>query len=494
MAWFTQEYRSTELNAPPFSGQVGSAIVPPNACLVDGWGTIVSCSSITRSGATATFTVSAADGLKVLKTGMVLTFAGATGGDASLYNITAAITMTSATTGTYTMAGTPSANATGTLTASTYLPITSITRGGTGNLTATVTLAYPNPTILTGYYFTVSGCTGTGNAQYNGTFQVTYVDPTHFTYQMASDPGASASGAPVYAKAPLQWVRPWSAGTNAQTWQSQATLGSAGEAYTNCPVQMIDNGATAGGAKEAQVYCAEVMTADQTVNNGGGAGSGQCPTTAQYANGLCFRKSTTADTTQRAWTIIGDEKKFRFVATTGDIGIGYEFSFGYMESTKPNDLYNTFISAGATFNNATSVSGGSVAAAFGFAPATTTPLFILRDYSGSGSAVPALLCFPGVTASAAMASSAASGAFMGANANGPDNGYYFSPFAVMGSTTALRGRISGFYMPHHLNAFATGDIVPNPTNLASTKLRILSLQSGASLTGQMAYDMFGPWT
>jgi hypothetical protein len=243
MTYFVQVYKSTDLNSPPLSGQTNSSIVVLNACLVDGYSGSVSITGITRSSQTATATVSAADGLK-LKTGQILTISGA---NESEYNGSFSITVASTTTFTYTVTGTPATPATGTIIGTLKLPITSITRGGTGNLTATLTMPNANATLISGNWITVDGCTSTGAAQFNGTFQITVTSSTVFTYQMASDPGANATVTSAsYYKAGLQWTRPFSAGTNAQTYKSAATLGANAEAYVPRYIQVIDNGATAG--------------------------------------------------------------------------------------------------------------------------------------------------------------------------------------------------------------------------------------------------------
>jgi RHS repeat-associated protein len=73
--------------------------------------------------------------------------------------------------------------------AMTVKTVSSITRGGTGNLTATATVTSHG--YSTGDTVSISGAT---QAAYNGTFAVKVVDGNTFTYKIASDPGASASG------------------------------------------------------------------------------------------------------------------------------------------------------------------------------------------------------------------------------------------------------------------------------------------------------------
>ena len=77
--------------------------------------------------------------------------------------------------------------------------VTSITRVTT---TATLTLTAAFEGLKTGQTVTISGATP---AQYNGTFVITRTSSTVFTYTMASDPGASASGT-ILALLPIEIV------------------------------------------------------------------------------------------------------------------------------------------------------------------------------------------------------------------------------------------------------------------------------------------------
>ena len=398
MTNFVQVYKSTDVNAPTLTGQVGSLITVLNKCLVDGY-----------------------------------------------------------TTGT----------------------VTSITRGGAGNLTATVTLNSADGTLVTGNYVVISGCTGTGNAQFNGTFQITVTSTTTFTYTMASDPGANASGSPVYAKAPLGWARPFSAGTNAQTYRSADT--SSNRFY----LQVVDNAVTTGGAKEANVYGAEVMSADQTVT------SGRFPTSAQLTNGLGLRKSTTADSTARAWTLLGDDRTFYFVPNSGDNAgtCNQGFGFGYFIPFRPGDSYNTFIAGNGAFSNA---SNPSITNGLGsiYLPNTTYGInfFIPRLYNQIGTAVAGEII--GMTSTSPYTVGALN---LVLYPNAPDQGLYVQSILVSDGAQQFRGRIPGLYGPLCNNPFNLYDEVTGVTGLSGVTLVCVPVSS-AGTAGQFLVDKFGPWT
>jgi hypothetical protein len=76
--------------------------------------------------------------------------------------------------------------------------ISSLTRGGSGNLTATGTLAAHG--YATGDRINIRGASP---AQYNGDFYITAMGTNTFTYTMAADPGANATGTLVANKGPI---------------------------------------------------------------------------------------------------------------------------------------------------------------------------------------------------------------------------------------------------------------------------------------------------
>jgi hypothetical protein len=99
-------YKSSDLGAPPLSGQIGSLITFLDAVLQNGYGT-VNVSSIVRTSATATVTTASAHGLS---TGDSTLIAGATQAE---YNGEFVVTVISPTVFTITVANSPATPATG---------------------------------------------------------------------------------------------------------------------------------------------------------------------------------------------------------------------------------------------------------------------------------------------------------------------------------------------------------------------------------------------
>jgi hypothetical protein len=464
---YVQFYKSTDQGMPPLSGQSNSLITLLNAILVDGPGfTGVSVTGVTRVGTTATATVSATNGLR-LRTGMWITISGAS--DAT-YNGTFQITVASTTTFTYTMGGTPAASpAVGTILMAATMPVSTITKSGT---TATVTLTNADSSLVTGHYVVIAGAS---DALYNGTFAITWVSPTSFTYTMTGTPAANASGTLVYSRAGLQWTRPFAAGANSQTYRSADA--SSNKFY----LQIIDNAATAGGAKEAQIYGAEVMSADQTVT------SGRFPTVAQFTNGLVIRKSTTADSTVREWTLWGDDRTFYLVTSTGDAGNtnNHSLGFGHFISNKSGDGFNTFVCGGVTFNNATTTQLMNIVYAITSAPSATGGMFAPRAYSQLGTSAALQLGHLVQSSPASLTS------YM-TYPNPPDNGFYCMQAMMQDSVNTFRGRFPGMYFGLHQTPFNHYDQITGVTGLSGITLTTVTVSSGSNV-GQWYVDTFGPW-
>jgi hypothetical protein len=358
--------------------------------------------------------------------------------------------------------------------------ITSITN--TSSTVATAVLTTADPTLVTGQWVTIASATGTNAAQYNGTWQITVISTTSFSY-VTSGLTTTATGSPTYNKAPLGWAHPFSAGTHSQSYRSADT--SSNRFY----LQIDDNGARTGAGREISFYGAEVMSANDTVT------SGQFPTAVQFANGYGMRKSTTADSTARAWTLIGDDRTFYWIPNSGDsVGSALQpMGFGYFIPFKSGDAYNTFVLGNAAFiasSNPAYLNGISMCYLSGTPGANG--LSIARLYTQTGSAVAASM-----TGYSAVAPGGASPPGSNSNValaypNPPDSGMYCAQMLVLDGTASLRGRMPGLYQPLHFVPFQNYDQITGVTGLSGVTLTALTLSSDTTV-GQVLVDTFGPW-
>lgn len=346
--------------------------------------------------------------------------------------------------------------------------VTSITRSSG---TATVTIA-SNTTLRTGDWITISGA---NESDYNGTFQITVTGATTFTYAVANAPSTPATGTILYKKAGLGWTTEYT-GTNKRVYRPP-------DVTTNRYYLRVDDSTTVGNVREAWVRGYVTMSDVDT-------GTEPFPTVAQATNGMSWPKSSSADSTARAWRLIGDGRTFYIVIDNGIIPQIY--GFGHFFSYKGGDAYNTFL-AGTTFSNWTTYNSGSAGQyVTGFCQnvswgATSVQsnlyggIYVPRSYTQLGSPVQV-------------------SPFYGRNPgnfyqglgypesgmpypNGPDSGLWLAPVFLadhQSSTFNVRGRFPGLYTHlHNSIPCSVGDIVTGVVGMTGKTL--------------IAYDHYGYW-
>jgi hypothetical protein len=337
---------------------------------------------------------------------------------------------------------------------------------------------------------------GANEVDYNGTFQIIVVNSTTFTYLVANSPSTPATGTILYVKAGLGWTKPFAAGTNSQTYRSADITSN--QFY----LQVIDNGATAGGGREAQVYGAEVMVADQAVN------VGRFPTAVQMPSGVCWEKSSTADSSTRGWYLAGDDKTFYFWHTSSTnisnsgMNNARTFGFGHFIPYKSDDAFNTFIVGDNAFPGAVALSNLNsfgLSMSYGYNGVLITgSLYAPRSYTQIGSAVNLNTFGTGYSTSAPTigAVGGPSSGLIG-YPNIPDAGVYVVPFTAWETGINARGRFPGLYAPTFSGiTWSQGDrfVINNPSPM-SCVLQYTSSQVTTNSTywGTFLVDIFGPW-
>lgn len=235
-----------------------------------------------------------------------------------------------------------------------------------------------------------------------------------------------------------------------------------------------DNGAGAGGAKEARMTGYETLSAVAT-------GTGPFPTAAQGVGGVAMvvcRKSTTADgTNARAWTVIADSSTFYLFVLTTDVASTYfAFSFGDFYSLKSTtDSYRCYIAGRSTENDGTAaVEKLDVLTALNTG---TGGHFIPRISGGTGTSILAGKHGDAIKGSAT--------ALLGTTIypNTPDNGLYVSPvWIVEAATSTVRGRLRGFYQVNHAVAnFSDGQTFTGAGDYAGKSFLVLKSSGNAGV-------------
>jgi len=416
-------YRSTDANAPILTASPGSVVALLNACLVNGYGSVKATATITSSGTTVanndTITI---DGVtytwKTALTpaaGEVLIGASAA---TNLSNLAAAIGQWG-TSGTNYGAGTTlQTNVQVTALTTTVLTLTAL-KGGTGGNSIAISKSAAN--------ITLSGATLAGGSGTDTTASLGWTAP--FT---------TANGAAYRAAAGLRMY-----------------------------VQVLDNASGTGLSRDALTYGWETMSAWNT-------GTGEFPTTAQVATvGAVIRKcGATADSTNKPWFLIGDDRTFYLFILTGDsAGVYVGYSFGEFYSYVASDPFKCqiqgFTSSGTaaiTTNHPFGLVFCNVNSGIGAGNA-----YLPRNYSGLGASTAFLkLGDAGLLPSIANNAGANTPGNLGFP-NPSDGGLYLCPLRMVdGSTPAttvsgtinLRGRMRGLYQICHAASFyADGDTV-----------------------------------
>jgi hypothetical protein len=262
------------------------------------------------------------------------------------------------------------------------------------------------------------------------------------------------------SKSAAGWAKSFS-GTNKATYRNSATDGTGFYLYVD------DSAAAAGGAKEA------LWTGFQT-QSALGVGTGQFPTSSQLALGIgavVCRKSATADSTARAWTLVADDTVFYLFMNTGDSASSASACmFGDIYSYMASDPYRCMI-----LGNNASNTGGGTNTPFGYLNSyanTTLPgHFLAANINGAGGS---LLC--GKHSDTAKLGSGGAGTVTGTSGIGTvgsalgfsasallypspvDGGIWLAPVWVHHGSI-VRGYLKGLWCPLHQQALDHNDTV-----------------------------------
>ena len=256
---------------------------------------------------------------------------------------------------------------------------------------------------------------GANEAAFNGTFRVLSVpSSTTLTFALVTELTA-ASGTVTVKMAPLGWQKVYS-GTNKAVYRSQDVTG------TRLYLRIDDS--------NAQYMTATMYETMTDVDTGTGV-----------TGPVYWKKSSTSDTTARAWQLIGNSSVFYWFS---DWNASYPlkpngYVFGDFPSVKPGDAYRCLLIGHSIYNPTYAYSNCHFNYARG--SANTNGQWIARSYSQIGAAV------------AAYKESTSNNSTMGYGSttlypNGADNGLHLVPVALFeGGATAYRGRMPGLFVP-----------------------------------------------
>lgn len=270
-------------------------------------------------------------------------------------------------------------------------------------------------------------------------------------------------------------------------------MGAGGTGFT---VYIDDSAPTT--AKEARMTGFQTATAL-------GTGTGQFPTFAQINIGIgavVIRKSTTADATARAWTILADAHTFYMFFETGDYTapvISYPTMFGDFFTYGSADLYNCIIIGRAVENNSQPCTNGTTNSASywdGFSSGANlgstgmsnvqSGHYVASNYTGLGGAVQvgkhaetSKMGSPNWPQWGRLGTMISNGAEQTWTTefvypNPPDSGLYVSPIYIHHSGF-VRGYLKGIWCPQQHLPLNHNDAYSGTGNMAGKSLLAMSV-------------------
>jgi len=321
----------------------------------------------------------------------------------------------------------------------------------------------------------VIALSGANESAWNDEFLVLTTTTNSLTFAIGAGTTSPATGTLSCKIAPLGWTKLFS-GTNKGAYLPKAQ-------YVQCYLRVLDDSTvpTSASGRWAKVRGYESMSDVDT-------GTGPFPTVAQAANALSVMKSSTSDSTVRAWWLAGDGGIFYLGLFWHASNSAYAegFSFGDINSLRSGDAYSCIIlstTAGIdTLPSAPSPNFGLLSTF----PTTTNGHYLARSHTQIGSAVAAgkigdngistFIGFGGTT-----------------YPHPPDNGLLFSPVAVFESVGLRSRALPGLYQPLHSAPLAYLDTVTNVPDFPGRTFQAFDLYNAQPARAQCLIDITGPW-
>jgi hypothetical protein len=322
----------------------------------------------------------------------------------------------------------------------------------------------------------VIAISGANEAAWNHEFRVLST-PLTTTLTFAIDAGTTspATGTLAAKIAPLGWTKPFS-GTNKAAYLPKA-------AYVQCYLRVLDDSSTPTSAngRWAKLRGYESMSDVDT-------GTGPFPTVAQSTNGLSAAKSSTSDSTARAWWLVGDGGIF-YLGVFADatyLNTASGHAFGDINSLKSGDGYSSFICGGNVDTLPAAPGTHHTFGALGDYAATQAGKYLARTHTQIGTAVACgMMGDHGVSASLGNAGVT--------YPHPPDNGLLFAPVAIMQNSLFRSRALPGLYQPLHAAPLAHLGTVTDVPDLPDRVLQAFTVCPSAAVAGQCLFDITGPW-
>lgn len=281
------------------------------------------------------------------------------------------------------------------------------------------------------------------------------------------------------AKAAAGWTKVYS-GTNKAAYRNGAA------SISRTFLRVLDDASGGGAGREASLRLYATMSDVDT-------GTFPVPTLAQCASGIMARKSTSMDSTVRAWTILADDVTAILIFDNGDSLSGVTYCnvnyVGDVYSYQTADAMGAFI-GGRTQEAASPVSNWETLFNFGSLHSAGAPIgFIAGSHTGVAGS---LLCY-------AITSGFVGGGHPSANLPYPSpvdgSVWVFGPFHIVvgaASSNGVRGHLRGINLfGHDKSNVANGDTVTGAGELSGRSFVLHRVSnSGVATASQLGVGAF----
>ena len=322
---------------------------------------------------------------------------------------------------------------------------------------------------LPGQCVLVAGSTVTGGGSLNGEVYVATAAANSFTVLAPGISDQTATGTITVKMAPAGWTEPYAAGTNVAAFRQ----GGGNQFYLN-----LDE--TAAQVTRATAF--ESMTAAGIAN-----GTNAFPTTAQFAGGLYWNRSSVTDGTARNWCIIATDRVLYFWTNpiVADAATGLTGSLqglADLKTYKSGDVFATLMFGNGTATVTTNGTGFTCAA-----NAAVTGHYLCRSYTQIGTSV--------TSGKQYVDSNSANPTTIGTVAMtypvAVDNGLWISPIRVHeASINSPRGELPGVWGPIHNKPLNQFDTFSGTGTLAGKTFMAINGYS----VGQAFFEISNTWS
>lgn len=323
-------------------------------------------------------------------------------------------------------------------------------------------------------YLPVLVITGTGDTSVDGRRRVKTIFSTSiFEFECPGAADGSYTNGLSFKRAPLGWTTVYDV-AGKTVFRNNATTGSG--LYLEC---LDDNSGTYATAQKARLGAFTQFTSDPyTLTN-------QVGETARN----WIYKSGSANTTQRPWVIVGDDRTFYFLNNPGQVNYtGSWFPLAFGDIATMGVSKNPFVIGYTYSNNDPYYIAGNVQSLPRVNATTATQEYVWTGYNHDNTENNVECYKRGVFGKSYVSDSSSTPV-------NPDTTYLIGEVLLrMKAQDRYLGKVPGFYCwPHAGNLLGTYAMFPAVINNTTKTILAMALPT-YNITPMYQFDLYGPWS